>query len=290
MLRSFVRIIYSLIPNLLKISCFLILRKMFTLNHNLYQHLHFKGFFKQKFKDNFFYIYSLPTQIENSIFWEGVNKAYEPLTLDCWYFICKKSNEVFDIGSNTGIFILISNISNKKANIHSFDPSKEFIIAQKKIKEKNKLDNLRINNFALGNFDGEINYDGYQVHLEDDELFEKVKVHTLSNYLKKNNIKLNNFDSIKIDAEHFEYFILKDIYEIIKNKIPNIILEIRLDEEGEQIDNLLKEIDYSIYSIDDKTFKIKKLFKIEKSLYRNILLLNKKYQNEFEKEYNHLII
>ena len=89
--------------------------------------------------------------------------------------------------------------------------------------------------------------------------------------------------------EHFEYFILKDIIEIIKDKMPNIMLEILSDAEAKQIHYILKDLNYCIYLIDDKNFKIKKTYKVEKSLYRNILLLNKKFENQFNIEFKNYL-
>ena len=63
--------------------------------------------------------------------------------------------------------------------------------------------------------------------------------------------------------ENFEYFILKDIIEIIKDKMPNIMLEIMSDEEAKQIHYILKDLNYCIYLIDDKNFRIKKHIKLK---------------------------
>jgi hypothetical protein len=44
-------------------------------------------------------------------------------------------------------------------------------------------------------------------------------------------------------------------------------------------------VDYAIYLIDDKKRKILKTSRIEKSPYRNVLLLNKKYELEFNENF-----
>ena len=285
-LKFFLQLSYKLLPNTLKKNIFLVLKKIYIPKSKHYQHLHFKGFFQENFMGKSFYIYSLPTILENTIFWEGIEQAYEPMTLKCWYFICKNSEQIFDIGSNTGIFILISHIANKKSNKYSFDPSESFIYAQKKIKQKNNI-NLIINNYALGDIEGEISFDGYQVHKDNkmENAKKMVKIKKLSNYIKDNNINIKEVDSIKIDVEHFEYYILKDIINIIRKKMPNIIVEILTNKEGEQIDNIFHGLDYAIYLIDDKKQKILKTNKIKKSLYRNVLLLNKKYEHEFNENF-----
>ena len=290
-LKKIFKIIYSnYLPNTFKKNIFLLLKK-FYIPKKHYHHLHFKGFFQETFMNKSFYIYSLPTIIENTIFWEGIEKGYEQLTLKCWYFICKKSDQVFDIGSNTGIFILISHIANEKSQKHSFDPSKKFIYAQEKIKQKNNI-NLVINNYALGDYEGKINFDGYQVY-EDNKLSSKnevVEIKKLSKYLKNNNIIIKEKDSIKIDIEHFEYYVLKDMINIIKKKKPNILVEILTDKEADLINKILKDIDYLIFLIDDKKEKILKTNKIKKSLYRNVLLLNKKYEHEFNENFKKFLI
>lgn len=285
-IKKILKAIYTLIPNVVKKKLFLLLKKIYIPKPKYYKHLYFKGFFEENFMGKSFYIYSLPTIIENTIFWEGIEKGFEQLTLKCWYFICKNSDHVFDIGSNTGIFILISHVSNTKSRKYSFEPSKKFTYAQDKIKKKNNI-NLIINNYALGDYEGKINFDGYQVYKNKkfDYTNEVVEIKKLSNYLNDNSIIINNNDSIKIDIEHFEYYVLKDIINIIKEKIPNIIVEILTDKEAELINKLLMTVDYAIYLIDDKKRKIFKTSRIEKPPYRNVLLLNKKYELEFNENF-----
>ena len=77
---------------------------------------------------------------------------------------------------------------------------------------------------------------------------------------------------------------------IIKKKKPNILVEILTDKEANLINKILKDIDYSIFLIDDIKEKILKTNKIKKSLYRNVLLLNKKYEHEFNENFKKFLI
>ena len=91
-MKSLIRTIYLYIP--FKKFFFLYLRKNFNIRESIYKHLWFRGFFLTKFKKKKIYIYSLPTIIENEIFWNGLGKTWEPLSLNIWSNIVKKKYNI----------------------------------------------------------------------------------------------------------------------------------------------------------------------------------------------------
>ena len=91
-MKSLIRTIYLYIP--FKKFFFLYLRKNFNIRESIYKHLWFRGFFLTEFQKKKFYIYSLPTIIENEIFWNGLGKTWEPLSLNIWSKIVKKKYNI----------------------------------------------------------------------------------------------------------------------------------------------------------------------------------------------------
>jgi hypothetical protein len=77
---------------------FMFIKIFYKPSRNIYQHLWFSGFFKTKFLDKKFYIYSLPTIIENEIFWNGIANTWEPLSLKIWSRIVKKKKLFLILG------------------------------------------------------------------------------------------------------------------------------------------------------------------------------------------------
>ena len=86
-MKKFLRIIYSNIP--LKKYLFYILRNNFKIRENFYKHLWFEGFFSTNYLNKQFFIYSLPTIIENEIFDE---KHYQTQLQTEWAIITSPKN------------------------------------------------------------------------------------------------------------------------------------------------------------------------------------------------------
>ena len=302
-LKKVLKFIYLyLFPNYLKLVLFSLIKKHVSLNDKIKKHLTFKGFFKLKYNGKSIYVYSLPTIIESDIFWNGIeNSKHEPMCYKIFYYFASKSKYIIDGGSNTGIYSCIAHLSNKEAEIHSFEPSKEFVYVLNKIKKKNKI-SLFINQVALGNSNREVYFDGlYKISLDKSEKKSiPTKMIKLSEYISLN---LKKLDLIKLDIEGFELDVLKDIRSIISKDLPTIIFEMWNDElkysknkeNFINLENLIKNLNYKIYCIDDINEKIinKKSITPSKILesyttasgepliFENYLLVNDKYNKDF---------
>ncbi len=290
--------IYNLIPNKLKLIFFYLIKNIFIPPEKLFQHLHFKGYFKIKFMDQNAYLYSIGTILENTIFWKGIKNAHEPLSLKIWFFLSCRSDEIIDIGANIGLYSIVSHMANYKSKIHAFEPSREFLVALKKIKIKNKID-LSINPFALGDKEEVVYFDGYRTTSDKkiknyysetiNSKWKEIKQKKLSKYLEHNNI--NKIDLIKMDIEKYEYKVLKDIKERIKRDQPNMLIEIINNDEisknniNDVIGKIIKDMNYKIYLIDDKNNIVSRSAIITYSTYWNVLFLNNHSSLAFEKNF-----
>ena len=203
------------------------------------------------------------------------------------------------MGANVGLYPLISFMANSKSEIHAFEPSNRFLIALYKIKKKNKI-NLKINSSALGDIESTIYYDGYRTSSDIKEVkyyaekinskWEKIKQIKLSKYIDTK--KINRIDLIKMDIEKYEFRVLKDIKNYIKQFRPNMLIEIiNGDEESKNninntIGEIIHKLKYKIYLIDDKNKVISYSSSIEYSTYWNVLFLNSNTSKLFEKKFN----
>jgi FkbM family methyltransferase len=171
---------------------------------------------------------------------------------------------IFDIGSNIGLYTMYLNDNFSNLNIHTFDPINQLYEQQSHNINSNKKNNnkININNFGLGeketteiiNFypyaDGlsSINNDMnekrehiinmksgenilfklfYSMLLNDNILKsqkEKIKIIIMSEYIRKYDIKKNNL--VKIDVEGFELNVIEGIDEEHFKIIDNFIIEV----------------------------------------------------------------
>jgi len=172
--------------------------------------------------DEFFYIHK--------------NKIYEPkITARIIRFLKNKDNPVFlDIGANIGYYTnLVGVLLANKGKVIAFEPLKR-IYKQNKISiKKNELWNVRLYNYGVGEknekkeiYIGFKNVAGssiikekYSLENQTYDQTEIVKIIKLDSFLKEKKI-----DLIKIDVEGYEYYVLKGMLSILKNR-PNLILE-----------------------------------------------------------------
>ncbi len=140
MMKKMLKSIYMATP--FKREIFSLVKLFYTPPHSIYKHLYFKGIFKVKVEDNFFYINHHGYQIENDIFWRGLKGARESTSLSLWVRLCKKANVILDIGSNTGVYSLTAKAANPKAMVCGFDPVDRVF---GKFKDNCKLNNFGIN-------------------------------------------------------------------------------------------------------------------------------------------------
>ena len=163
-----------------------------------------------------------------------------------------KDAVIFDVGSNHGQSIERFSKLFNNPTIHAFEPVSEEL---NKLKDKyqNKK-NIYLNNFALGEKEeikkfnitqltgnssfNNINlgtnwlkFRSKQYNVKEKDYIkniEKVKIRTLDNYVKENNIQ--KIDLLKIDTQGYEDKVLEGSIETIKNnKVSIVLTEIMFD-------------------------------------------------------------
>ncbi len=274
-LYSLIITIYNTIP-CKRLLC-IVLRFFKFGKGKLYIDFRFTGFFKVKSKQYSFYLFNNKETISNEIFWNGIGNTWEKESIWLWEILSKKSDVIFDIGANTGVYSLIACKQNKNAQIHAFEPSREIFISLKKNALKNS-DNIICNNKALSSKETTLTFydtsgntqtssslhkEMLQHQLSDDQIISyNVECTTLNNYCKINNIQ--QIDLIKLDVELHENEVIEGGLEMIKILCPVIFIEILNDKLGEVISEKFNGLNYTFLRLEKN-----KLTKVDKLLARN---------------------
>ena len=86
---------------------------------------------------------------------------------------------------------------------------------------------------------------------------------------------------MKIDVETHEPEVLEGMGVYLKQFKPTLLIEILNDTIGEEIQNVIKEIDYLYFNLDEKG-NIKMVNNLKKSDYHNYLICERKIAVELE--------
>lgn len=253
---SILKSIYELIP--CKKSIFSLVKRFYR--PKFYDKLYFIGKFDVKVDDKKFKMFHYGYYIENEIFWKGLEKSWEPLSITLWKILCKSSDIIFDIGANTGIYSLVAQAVNRNSIVYAFEPVERTF--------ENLENNVKINNFniicvkkAVSNYDGKgIIYDSLKGNILSvtvnrnqypDNNFSPVEIPTikLDTFVKDENIK--KIDLVKIDVETHEVEVLEGFAEYIHIFQPTLLVEILTDEVAVGIEKIISDINYLYFNIGE---------------------------------------
>ena len=280
MIKKYLKKVYKKIP--FKKEFYQVFRKYFKPSKNLYQHLHFIGVFNIKIEGKkSFKMKHYGYQIENEVFWKGIYGGWEKVSLQLWAELCKRSDTIFDIGANTGIYALLARTINPKASIYAIEPVDRVFKRLEYNKQINTYD-IKCIKKAFSNFDGKATiFDKKTDHTysvtvnkdtsNDPENSIPVEIETirLDSIIKTNNI--SNIDLLKIDVETHEVEVLEGFKEHIKIFEPTFLIEILNEEVASGIQKIISDIDYVFYNIDENS-GIRKVPNLSKSDYYNFLI------------------
>tara|TARA_B100000886_G_scaffold333781_1_gene288376 strand:+ start:114 stop:986 length:873 start_codon:yes stop_codon:yes gene_type:complete len=223
-------------------------------------------------------------------FWRG---EPEYISMNFWVEACKMDGLCIDVGAHTGRYSVIGSICSKKNNIVSFEP---YFLNYSRM-----LSNLRLNNILTNNcfFSAASSVNGLKFFniKNKDKFFHSSSGKLVSDKdssLKVPTLKIDSLSfkseikAIKIDTEGHEYEVLLGAINILKKDKPLLIIE-KNEENLIQIINLLKDIDYNCYLIDDNNQKIQNLNLSNENYldqsYKNIVCI---FKNNL-KIYNYLV-
>lgn len=283
-MKKIFKLIYKLIP--FKYQLFTLLKKIYTPSESVYQHLYFKGDFSVTIDGNKkFKLRHFGFQIENEIFWSGLEDGWEKVSIGLWKKLSSISEVIIDIGANTGVFSLISKTINEKSKVYAFEPVHRVF---DKLNQNVELNNYDIKTFkiATSNYDGKgVIYDGLGEHVysvtvnKDIQSEGKYKVKEveidlirIDTFIEVNRIP--KIDLMKIDVETHEAEVLEGMGKYLQEFEPTLLIEILNDKVGKKVQELVKNIDYLYFNIDENN-GIRLVENITKSDYYNYLICKK---------------
>lgn len=282
-MKKIIRSIYKILP--FKRTFLQLLKRIYTPSERIYKHLHFKGVVKVKVDNTHqFKIHHWGFQLENEIFWEGLQGGWEKVSIDIWVKLCKKSNVIIDIGANTGIFSLVAKSIQPNAKVYAFEPVKRVF---EKLQQNITLNQFDIKSYelAVSNQLGKaIIYDTPTDHIysvtvnknlsegNDSAFTVEIDLTTLDTFIEEE--KLTGIDLMKIDVETHEPEVLEGFKKHIATFKPTMLIEILNNEVAEKVNLLVKDLEYLYFNIDEKS-GIRKTETIEKSDYYNYLICDK---------------
>jgi FkbM family methyltransferase len=282
MLKKTFKEVYNLLP--FKKQLFTIVKSIYpSIPQKVYRHLHFKDLISVKIdKEHSFKIRHYGFQIENDIFWKGIEKGFEKVSIGLWIKLCKHSDIIFDIGANTGIYALIAKATNPDAAVFAYEPVKR---VYEKLNANIQLNNYNIisSDKAVSNNDGKaMFYDipedhVYSVTLNKDlnphlpSIKTEVETIKLSTVIKER--KLQKIDLMKIDVETHEPEVLEGMEHYLKLFRPALLIEILEEEIAEKVQKLTEGLGYLYFNIDEDK-GVRQVSKLSRSDYFNFLLCN----------------
>lgn len=238
------------------------LRKVINLSISVYQHLHFKGVFSVKVDDcNSFKMYHHGYVLENRIFWEGLLYEDEKESLKLWIKLCQDSKVIFDVGANTGLYALVAKSVQPLAAVYAFEPVKRIY---EKLRRNNDINNYDINCINVAVSDGNrkmILHESASEHIYNATLNKQLHhkaTHTIETEVET--IKLSTFikhtsitppDLIKIDVERHEAKALRGLQPYLAENRPKILVEVISDEIARELENIISELSYIYFYIDE---------------------------------------
>lgn len=279
-MRELIRRIYNLLP--FKKQIFQIVRSIYTPSKKVYRHLHFKDVFKVKFdKGSDFKMIHFGYSLENEIFWSGLENGWEKESINIWKRLSKRSNIIFDIGANTGIFSLVSKAISKESEVYSFEPvTRVFDKLLMNVKENNFK--VACHKLALSDYTGKAHiYDPggehvYSVSVNKNLEFGKrgterieIPVKRLDLFISEN--KIGRIDLMKIDVEQHEAEVLEGYGVLLNKHRPSLLIEILTDEVGNAVEQIVKNCEYLFFNIDEE-MGCRRVNKLTKSDSFNYLL------------------
>jgi len=274
------KLIYRIIP--FKKQVYLAIRRVWTPRETIYKHLHFNGVFKVKVDDRAgFEINHHGYQIENEIFWKGLTGGWEKTSMAIWIALCKKSDVIFDIGANTGIYSLVAKSIHPEAEVYAFEPVNR---VYSKLVDNNRLNgyNIVCHELAVSNLDGKaLIYDTNDDHVLSVTLNKNLRsadttvIPTVVNTIKLSSIveknEMRRIDLIKIDVETHEPEVLQGLEPYLSRDKPTLLIEVLTADIGKQIEEIVDGKNYLYFNIDENG-GIRKTDSILKSDYYNYLL------------------
>ena len=227
-----------------------------------YCDLNFNAFFTIRLKKSTFRMRGGVTALENSVFWMGVYKGWEPETVKVWEVLSKECRVIIDIGANSGLYSLLAKSVNPRCVVYSFEPSEKMRQVLVGNIDNNHFD-IFIRPEALSNRLGKADFydtlynaqtsaslNPYIIKNQlDKEMIQVYQVPTMTLDHFSDEQKLSALDLIKLDVEMHEAEVVEGGLEAISTFRPFMIVEILNDSIGMNIQKSLQNQNYKYFQL-----------------------------------------
>ena len=292
--KSFVKEAYYLIP--FKKAFFDTIKRFYMPPRSLYRFLVHRDIFELdihgqvlKLKHPGFHFY-----IENEFYWKGYEKSgFEAISRELWMKLSTDAKVIFDVGANTGLYSLFSALKNKEAQIYAFEPIIRNVEKLRFNADLNDMKNIEIVDAAVSSENGSTIIfqpatDVSTTSTLDADVARSRKLDV--NPVEVKTLRLDSFvteqqiekvDLIKIDVEGFEVPVFESLGTLLKSMKPSILAEIRIEDHGNRIMELLKGCDYLYFDIDEKSVPTQ-VEEITKSSNNNFLICTREVAQKLQ--------
>jgi FkbM family methyltransferase len=280
-MKELLKSTYKAVP--FKRPLFSVLR-LLPVPHSIYQHLHFRGPVRVHVDcEHSFKIQHYGFAHENELFWAGIEGCWEKSSLEVWSQLARRSQVIFDIGANSGIYSLVAKCVHPEATVIGFEPVRQLHHRFLKNCEMNDFD-IEAVPAAVSDHDGSTRIflptgmdHFYSASLNSDFISnicsntsEEVRVVRLSSFIEEH--KIDRLDLVKIDVETFEPQVLRGMGKYLSAFKPAIFIEILTDEIALEIEALVSNLGYIYFDFDEVTGP-RRIDRIGKSSKFNILMI-----------------
>jgi len=216
----------------------------------------------------------------------GIENVYmsEPWMISLLEKINLKDGLFIDVGVNIGQTLLKLKSVNKEIQYIGFEPNPTCIFYSNELIKVNQFKNTVLIPTGVADTNGILELNFYSESVADSsasmisnfrpgepiKFSQYIPVNTIDNVSK--NISIKNVEAIKIDVEGAELEVLQSLKKLISENQPVILIEIlpvynesnlpRLERQ-QKIEDLLNELNYSIYRVNKKANKFNSLNQIQ---------------------------
>lgn len=259
-MKKILRWAYGKVP--LKREMYSALRSLWVPPRSIYKHLYFTGTFRVPLENGSLSINHHGYEVENEIFWKGLEKGWEPVSMALWIELCKTARVVLDVGANTGVYALAAKTINPEAEVFAFEPIVRIFDKLIANRDLNGYD-IHCINAAASSFDGKASiYETLTEHIYSVTVNRNLNLPDVPTVkVEINALRLDTFldslrntpnvDLMKLDVETHEPEVLQGLGSYLTRCRPTMLVEILSSEVGEKVEDLLKDLDYLYFNIDE---------------------------------------
>jgi FkbM family methyltransferase len=194
--------------------------------------------------------------------------TFDPVERGLIFELAKRSKTIFDVGGNIGWYTLNFSVLDGVEEVHTFEPIPRTFKFLKRHIEFNNIDKAKINNFALSNRQGSVEFywseeetgSSSMRNIQEREHVNNVEceLRTMDQYAEENECTV---DMIKCDVEGSELFVFEGAKKTLERDKPFIFTEMlrkwsaKFDYHPNDIIDLFSSLGYLCFAYDNDKLK-----------------------------------